>query len=104
MLGGGRLRESQEGHKLRGRKTHVTECAVTEPTEATPDLTPLIKNAQRGLRRDVQALLDRLPQGELFIPLAKNISGAADGERLEIGDGEVKLVPHMLLDEDGNHY
>jgi hypothetical protein len=69
-----------------------------------PDLTPLVKAAQRGLRRDVQALLDKLPQGELFIPLARNIEGAADGQRLDIDDGEVKLVPHMLLDAEGNHY
>jgi hypothetical protein len=68
------------------------------------DLTPLVKSAQRGLRRDVQALLDKLPHGELFIPLARNIEGVADGQRLDIDDGEVKLVPHMLLDEDGNHY
>lgn len=69
-----------------------------------PDLTPLVKAAQRGLRRDVQALLDQLPKGQLFIPLARNIEGAADGQRLDIDDGEVKLVPHMLLDEEGNHY
>jgi len=68
------------------------------------DLTPHVKAAQRGLRRDVQALLDKLPQGELFIPLARNIEGAADGQRLDIDDGEVKLVPHMLLDADGHHY
>ncbi|MEI9941459.1 MAG: SseB family protein [Pseudomonadota bacterium] len=68
------------------------------------DLSPLIKAAQRGLRRDVQALLDQLPQGELFIPLVRNIEGVSDGERLDIDDGEVKLVPHMLLDEEGNHY
>lgn len=77
---------------------------MTDQPEGAPDLTPLIKTAQRGLRRDVQALLDQLAQGELFIPLAKNIEGAADGQRLQIDDGEVKLVPHMLLDEDGNHY
>jgi SseB protein N-terminal domain len=85
---------------------------VTEPTTPPPstetgspqDLTPLVKGAQRGLRRDVQALLDQLAQGELFIPLARNIAGATDGQRLDIDDGEVKLVPHMLLDEDGNHY
>ena len=75
-----------------------------EPTPAPQDLSPFIKSAQRGLRKDVQALLDVLPAGELFIPLAKNIAGVADGERLNIDDGEVKLVPHMLLDEDGNHY
>ncbi len=81
----------------------------TEPTEPTEperpqDLTPLIKGAQRGLRKDVQALLDQLAQGELFIPLAKNIEGVTDGQRLDIDNGEVKLVPHMLLDEEGNHY
>ncbi len=64
----------------------------------------MIKAAQRGLRKDVQALLDRLPQGELFIPLARNIEGVSDGQRLDIDQGEVKLVPHMLLDEEGNHY
>jgi hypothetical protein len=72
--------------------------------DTAQDLTPFVKAAQRGLRRDVQALLDKLPQGELFIPLARNIEGAADGQRLDIDDGEVKLVPHMLLDEEGNHY
>ena len=75
-----------------------------ESTESAQDLTPLIQAAQRGLRRDVQALLDQLAQGELFIPLAKNIDGTTDGQRLDIDDGEVKLVPHMLLDEEGNHY
>jgi SseB protein N-terminal domain len=69
-----------------------------------PDLTPLVKAAQRGLRRDVQALLDQLPRGELFIPLARNIEGMVDGKRLDLDDGEVKLIPHMLLDEEGNHY
>ncbi len=77
---------------------------AVSPSPDTQDLTPLIKAAQRGLRQDVQALLDQLPQGELFIPLAKNIAGVSDGQRLDIDDGEVKLVPHMLLDEEGNHY
>ena len=77
---------------------------MTDQTEGVQDLTPLIKAAQRGLRRDVQALLDQLAQGELIIPLARNIAGAADGQRLDIDDGEVKLVPHMLLDDQGNHY
>ncbi|MEO7036321.1 MAG: SseB family protein [Polyangiaceae bacterium] len=77
---------------------------MTEPADTAQDLTPLIQAARRGLRRDVQALLDQLAQGELFIPLARNIEGTKDGERLDIDDGEVKLVPHMLLDEDGNHF
>ena len=79
---------------------------MVDETGATgaQDLTPLIKTAQRGLRRDVQALLDQLPEGELFIPLVRNIEGVTDGQRLDIDNGEVKLVPHMLLDEEGNHY
>jgi len=81
----------------------VPPAVDTPPSDAT-DLTPLVQAAQRGLRRDVQALLDVLPKGELFIPLARNIAGAADGQRLDLDDQEVKLVPHMLLDEDGNHY
>jgi len=82
----------------------VTDEIGAAETASAQDLTPLIKTAQRGLRRDVQALLDQLPQGELYIPLVRNIQGISDGQRLEIDDGEVKLVPHMLLDEDGNHY
>ena len=83
---------------------HVTAGLVETTFDDAQDLTPLVKAAQRGLRRDVQALLDRLPQGQLFIPLARNIEGMSDGQRLDIDDGEVKLVPHMLLDEDGQHY
>jgi SseB protein N-terminal domain len=87
----------------------VDEPTDTPPESAAPDapaedLTPFVQGAQRGLRRDVQALLDHLAQGELFIPLARNIAGTTDGQRLDIDDGEVKLVPHMLLDEDGNHF
>ncbi|HYQ40373.1 MAG TPA: SseB family protein [Polyangiaceae bacterium] len=81
-----------------------TGADETQGSAAAHDLTPLIKAAQRGLRRDVQALLDQLAQGELYIPLVRNIEGVSDGQRLELDDGEVKLVPHMLLDEEGNHY
>ena len=81
-----------------------TGADQTEGASDAQDLTPLIKTARRGLRRDVQALLDQLAQGELFIPLVRNIEGVRDGERLDIDNGEVKLVPHMLLDEEGNHY
>jgi len=76
----------------------------TQTSPETRDLSPLIKTAQRGLRRDVQALLDALSQSELYIPLVRNIEGIEDGQRLDLDQGEVKLVPHMLLDEEGNHY
>ncbi|HEX3773795.1 MAG TPA: SseB family protein [Polyangiaceae bacterium] len=75
-----------------------------EPSSSVIDLTPFVKAAQRGLRRDVQSLLEQLSQAELFIPLARNIEGVRDGQRLDLDDRELKLVPHMLLDADGNHY
>lgn len=84
--------------------TDETGADAPQGTVDVRDLSPLLKGAQRGLRRDVQALLDQLPQGELFIPLVRNIDGVSDGQRLDIDNGEVKLVPHMLLDEAGNHY
>ena len=88
---------------MRRVRTHVRAARVEIELGEPPDLTPLVKGAQRGLRSDVQALLEGLEEGELFIPLARNIDGVAEGERLNV-DGEVKLTPHMLLDGDGNHY
>lgn len=64
------------------------------------DLTPLVAGAQSGLRRDVQALTRALDSGELYVPLARPVDGVPHGERIEL-DEELRLVPHMLVDEDG---
>jgi SseB protein N-terminal domain len=65
-----------------------------------PDLTTAVKQARRGFRRDVKALLDALEQADLLIPLAAPLSGATAGERTKI-EGELRLQPHFLTMPDG---
>jgi hypothetical protein len=66
-------------------------------------LTEVVAAARRGLRRDVAALTSALSQGELIMPLRKDVAGAAEGERIEI-DGPLELSPHLISDEDGKYY
>ncbi len=69
-------------------------------TQAQTGLTRAVRAARRGLRRDVQAFIDALPDAELFVPLASDLVGAPEGERIEISE-ELQLVPHMLTDREG---
>lgn len=68
--------------------------------EAEPiDLTPLVQAARRGFRRDVAALLEALPFGVLYLPLAESVEGAApDGIALEVG---LRFQPHLLPVDEG---
>jgi hypothetical protein len=73
-------------------------------TEQTPrNLTDVVAAARRGLRRDVAELTSALAQGELIMPLRKDVEGAEEGERIVI-DGPLELSPHLISDEDGKHY
>jgi hypothetical protein len=65
-----------------------------------PDLTRFVKQARRGFRSDVAALLEALEQGDLLIPLAESVAGATTGERTKI-DGELRLLPHFLPTPEG---
>jgi hypothetical protein len=67
------------------------------------DITNAIETARRGLRRDVQVLIDALEDGELYVPLARSIPDTDYGERMEIG-GDLELSPHLLVDEDERPY
>jgi hypothetical protein len=67
------------------------------------DLTLLVTQAQRGLRRDVAALEAALDDGELFVPLREPIPGAPEGEEVAL-DRELAIVPHLLRDETGKGY
>jgi hypothetical protein len=67
------------------------------------DLTPVVARAKSGFRRDVAQLIEVLDRGELYVPLARRIEGVPHGERVELED-ELKLVPHLLVDEDGKLY
>ncbi|HEY2410220.1 MAG TPA: hypothetical protein VGI10_29650 [Polyangiaceae bacterium] len=71
--------------------------------EQARDLTSLIRGARRGLRRDVGALIAGIDAGELYIPLAREIAGVKDGETIPI-EGELRIVPHMLLDDQERHH
>ncbi len=68
-----------------------------------PDLTHIVKQARRGFRSDVAALLDALEQGDLLIPLAESVAGATTGERTKI-DGELRLLPHFLPTPEGAQF
>jgi hypothetical protein len=68
-----------------------------------PDLVRAIKQAQRGFRRDVAALLEALEQGDLLIPLAEPVAGAKTGERTKI-EGELRLKPHFLPAPQGAQF
>lgn len=67
------------------------------------DLTEFVRRARRGLRSDVQALVDALPFGELLVPLAEDIEDAPEGERIEIEE-DLTFRPHMVLDDEHNMY
>lgn len=73
------------------------------PSDELDDLTDAVRHARRGLRSDVKELVERMPHGELFVPLAEDIDEAPEGERVEI-DQELTLRPHMVLDEEHHMY
>ena len=65
-----------------------------------PDLVNVVKQARRGFKRDVAALLDALEGADLLIPLAEPVAGATTGERTKV-EGELRLTPHFLPTPDG---
>ncbi len=73
------------------------------PEDELIDLTEAVGIARRGLRSDVQVLIDALAQGELFVPLAEDIDEAPEGEVIEV-EQELSFRPHMVLDEDQNMF
>jgi hypothetical protein len=75
--------------------------ALTEPT--SPDLTDLVTQARRGLRRDVAALEAALDDAELYLPLRSPIAGAPEGEPVAL-DRALEIVPHLLRDAEGQGY
>lgn len=76
---------------------------MNEAEQRARDLTPLIQGARSGLRRDVRALIAGVEGAELYIPLAREIAGVEDGQTVPI-EGELRIVPHMLLDDQRRHH
>jgi hypothetical protein len=68
-----------------------------------PDLVSAVKQARRGFKRDVAALLDALEASDLLIPLAEPVAGATTGARTKI-EGELRLTPHFLPTPEGPQF
>jgi hypothetical protein len=68
-----------------------------------PDLVLAVKQARRGFRRDVAALLDALEASDLLIPLSEPVEGATTGERTKV-KGELRLSPHFLPTPEGKYF
>lgn len=81
---------------------------MTDETEARARIeghrvTEAVAAAHRGLRRDVQRLLDLLQDAEFHVPLQAPMAGVPLGVEVEMADG-LTLIPHLLEDEDGDQY
>lgn len=70
-----------------------------EEQEAAIDLTDAIAAARSGLKSDVARLIEELPEGALFLPMARAIPGLEEGDTVNV-DEEITLSPHMLVDGD----
>lgn len=65
------------------------------------DLTDLVIQASRGLKRDVAPLVDALPEGGFFLSLARSL-GLPD--ELTLPAPEAAVSSHMLQHPDGSVY
>lgn len=81
---------------------HDSSAAADSGDEgALRDLTPLVRVARRGFRRDVGQLVEALEAGALLVPLAKPLPGAEIGRSHVPETDEVRLAPHLLANEQG---
>ncbi len=63
-------------------------------------LNAAIRAARRGFRRDVRQLVEALEEAALLVPLARTIDDVEVGKPMTPPE-EVRLVPHLLPNEDG---
>lgn len=87
--------------RVPGRDTGRTSLVHADADAASDtELTALVREARTGLRSRVAALESALDEGALYLPLAREIEGAAVGEVAPL-DREFEAVPHFLGDEAG---
>lgn len=65
------------------------------------DLTELVNQASRGLKRDVTPLVEALPEGGFFLSLATSLGLPDD---LTLPSPEASVSSHMLQHPDGSIY
>jgi len=65
------------------------------------DLTELVNQAQRGLKRDVAPLLEALPEGGFFVSLARSLDLESE---MTLPTPEQSISSHMIKHPDGSVY
>lgn len=65
------------------------------------DLTDLVNQAQRGLKRDVAPLVEAIPEGGFFLSLARSLNLP---DEYTVPPAEAPLSSHMLQHPDGSVY
>lgn len=68
--------------------------------DTVSELTPLVREARKGLKSRVASLESALDDSVLHIPLARELEGATLGESTAL-DRPFELTPHFLGDETG---
>ncbi len=87
--------------RVPGRDTGRTSLVLPDvEADSVSELTALVREARKGLKSRVAALESALDDGELHVPLAREIEGATLGESAPL-DRSFELVPHFLGDEAG---
>lgn len=89
--------EAGHGHGLdHAHHDHDGHDHSSTPAEA---LRAALAQAQSGLKRDVQTLVDVLQTAEVYIPLSEDLPDAPEDEQIEL-DGDLTFRPHMILGEE----
>ena len=65
-----------------------------------PSLTRPVKEAQSGLRSDVQKLIAAVPTGRLVVPLQRRLGAIPTGSVARL-DQSISIAPHFVPDQRG---
>jgi SseB protein N-terminal domain len=102
-MSGNRRSDSDEIHATHLEDAHDSNHSHEHDDDASEAFVDALMNARGGLRSLVQAVVDHLDEGALFLPLSEDIAGAPEGQELPL-DGELSFRPHMVLDPDEKPY
>jgi len=78
----------------------VGELEATAKVLAREAFTRTVREAQSGLRADVQKLIDALETGRLLVPLARKLTSIPTGQVTQV-DRAVDISPHLLPNKLG---
>lgn len=76
------------------------ELEATAKVLAREAFTRTVREAQTGLRSDVQKLIDAIATGRLLVPLARKLTSIPTGQVTQV-DRAVDITPHLLPNKLG---